>query len=304
MFTLVSHTDCKVVVVVGTGLVGSATYRYLLQSGYVVSNQSKVNWSDCEAYLSICDFIKQAAMATSSTYDLVVVWSAGKLGFDASPDEIQGEQVFFESFCLNFSNMLSLLERRATFVLLSSVGGLFEGQNLISKTSTPAPKRPYGVLKLRQEELARKHLHKCSLKILRLSSVFGTLKGCSRKGLIQVLILNGMQRKPSKIYGTLDTLRDYVFIDDIAQFIEHLIYQNSFGFDVFHLVSGKPSSIREIKNIIERTLCRTLELSYSLNASNSSDITCVKESYNARWRPGTLESNIRKIYIEWFTSND
>ena len=39
----------------------------------------------------------------------------------------------------------------ADFFLMSSIGGLFEGQALINSESNPKPLRPYGKLKLSQE---------------------------------------------------------------------------------------------------------------------------------------------------------
>jgi len=128
--------------------------------------------------------------------------------------------------------------------------------------------------------------------------VYGFIHQDTRMGLIQVLIMNGLLRKSSTIYGTLDTLRDYVFVGDIALFTIDILKIRHIESDLFHLSSGKPTSISQIKHIIERLISRQLLLSFSKDLTNALDIPCVVNNYNGLWQPSSLEVNIKRIYQE------
>ena len=54
--------------------------------------------------------------------------------------------------CLRLSGF-RVFRRGPLFFLVSSAGGLFEGQRNVGDRSQPSPMRPYGFLKLRQEKL-------------------------------------------------------------------------------------------------------------------------------------------------------
>lgn len=304
MYFMLAENRRSAVILIGKGLVGNSIYCSLLKLGYVLVDEKKLDWTDPGSITDISCFIDNKLHNLDGGCQLTILWSAGRLGFGATNDEIVTEQSYFENVCLSLSELGFTGKLKPRFILFSSIGGLFEGQNTISDRSIPAPKRPYGVLKLHQEETAQRVIKNFDVIILRLSSVYGPIRIGSRMGLIQVLILNGLQRRNSMIFGTLDTLRDYVFVDDIARFVVELVGSRDVKTRVFHLVSGKPSSILQIKHIVERLLFRPLLLSYSKEKQNSLDIPCVQNNYQGLWLPSSLDVNIKKIYVEWLSLHD
>ncbi|MCE7594713.1 SDR family oxidoreductase [Vibrio fluvialis] len=288
------------VILIGKGLVGNSIYCSLLKLGYVLVDEKKLDWTDPGSITDISCFIDNKLHNLDGGCQLTILWSAGRLGFGATNDEIVTEQSYFENVCLSLSELGFTGKLKPRFILFSSIGGLFEGQNTISDSSIPAPKRPYGVLKLHQEETAQRVIKNFDVIILRLSSVYGPIRIGSRMGLIQVLILNGLQRRNSMIFGTLDTLRDYVFVDDIARFVVELVGSRDVKTRVFWQTQ---------LNITDKAYCRTFAVQAIVSVlfqrkAEFSDIPCVQNNYQGLWLPSSLDVNIKKIYVEWLSLHD
>ncbi len=186
---------------------------------------------------------------------------------------------------------------RISFILLSSAGGLFEGQRYVGPETTPAPLRPYGSLKLAQEQ----ELLNCSAPlartIVRLTSVYGYIRQGQRRGLIPTLICNGLKQQVSYIYGKMATLRDFVWIEDVVDHLADLLTAAALPGDSVTILAGdKPTSILEVQSLVERTLGRRIYLACLADTWNSEDIT-FSPAVCFRGRPGSdLRSTIRKIY--------
>src|SRR5256885_1733395 len=92
--------------------------------------------------------------------------------------------------------------RRAVAVFgVGLVGGLFEGQRHIERDSVPEPRRPYGELKLRQEQLLASSSAPLVRCVYRLTSVYGHAHTRRRQGLIPTLVVNGLRHRVSTIVG-------------------------------------------------------------------------------------------------------
>ena len=195
---------------------------------------------------------------------LSVVWAAGRAGFQSGDSAHQSE---FE----NFERVLSLGTRialktprcRVRFFLVSSAGGLYEGQRNVSLSTPAVPLRAYGRFKLMQEQALRQAEGYDASFVYRPSTIYGlALKG--RVGLVYALLLNGLRQRVSAISGNATTLRDYVFNRDLGRFIaDEILSLTETEAPPRFLVSGKPSSIQEIATIAEDLLGRKLYLSYS-----------------------------------------
>src|SRR5262249_7810010 len=147
---------------------------------------------------------------------------------------------------------------RHRFHLLSSAGGLFEGQRFVDTSAKPAPRRPYGEAKLAQEERTAKLRPEVATSIYRPSSVYGFSGAGGRAGLVNTLIENTRKHCPSHIFGDSDTVRDYVLASDIGNFIAGRMSLPIERSRTFLLASGKPSSTQEILKISEKVMGRPL----------------------------------------------
>ena len=83
----------------------------------------------------------------------------------------------------------------------------------------PAPISPYGRAKLRSEEIATAFAVRTSTALLvgRLANLYGPGQNLDKpQGLISQLCRAQLTRQPLSVSVPLDTMRDYLFVDDAA----------------------------------------------------------------------------------------
>lgn len=300
MYYLKSNNTGPRILLMGGGVVGSAIRDKFLSSGYYQHDKLTINWgADNRAKLNLLltFFSKNSEFIEDHASDqTILIWAAGAAGFNASEEQANDENIFYEAAIDVIS---SLIASKKNIILkiyyISSIGGLFEGQHFIDETSKPAPLRPYGKLKVSQEAyLDSKDNIACY--IFRLSSVYSYIDKNKRMGLVQTLIQNGMRREASCIYGSLDTLRDYIWAEDVAQAIYYASQAIVLDRKLFHLTSGVPISISKIKCLIESILRRPLILTYKFDKHNSLNICCKYNRYSGLWKPSDIMQNLYKIY--------
>lgn len=228
-----------------------------------------------------------------------ILWSAGKAGFSSSGEETAAELSSYRAV-LQMAERLgsSFPGSKVTFSLASSAGGLFEGQRAVDPASEPAPLRPYGQLKLDQERMLQDCRAPLCKRIYRLSSVYGYVSAKHRRGLIPTLILNGIRHQVSAITGRMDTLRDFVWVEDVAAMMasDLLDERRQPAESISVLASAKPSSLYEIQGLIEAVLGHRLYVTFSTEAQNSLDITFARAVLPTGWWTTDLSTCIQKIY--------
>jgi nucleoside-diphosphate-sugar epimerase len=236
---------------------------------------------------------------------LRIVWSAGRAGFSSTLEETSKE-------LSNFQHILDLTERltlrcpdtHVTFYLLSSAGGLFERQRHVDRHSKVEPHRPYGLLKQRQEQFLMAVDIELVKKIYRPTSVYGFVRARHRMGLIPVLLLNGLRQETTHITGRMSTLRDFVCAEDVAALLAgDLLDENEAAKgSLCVLASGKPCSLYEAKEIVESTIKRKIYVNYSLDRSNSEDVSFSPVCLPPGWQASDLKLNARRIYDDLLTT--
>jgi len=292
IFRLNTNGSSRTVGLIGEGLIGSAIAASLNRHQPVSSDihfpsyhQNDLDrvWTTVNEYL--------LKFKTSGAVDWI--WSAGKAGLLASEEECAREFSFFEAFLDRLFQHRNNCNDRLH--LVSSAGGLYEGQRLVTHQTKPAPTKAYGHLKLRMEDRAVAQFKHCH--IYRPTSVFGAFKPGHRMGLITTLMVNAYQQKTTLVWGAPSTLRDYVSATDIGQFIGGAVLSETKGNSTTHiLASGKPTSTQEIVHLIQAITQKQLYLRF-VDATNSADITFAKNNdYSPHWQPENLETTVRHIH--------
>ena len=111
-----------------------------------------------------------------------------------------------------------------TIFLSSSAGGVYAGSARPPYTERHVvrPLSPYGDAKLASEEIAFDFGRATGSNVLvgRISNLYGPGQNLQKaQGLISQLCLSYLMRRPTSIYVSLDTIRDYIFVDDCARLI-------------------------------------------------------------------------------------
>src|SRR6185437_6053098 len=181
-----------------------------------------------------------------------------------------------------------------SFHLISSAGGLFEGQKHVDRTSVPRPLRPYGHAKLEQERLLSRLPGQTRKIIYRLSSVYGFSGTGTRFGLVNTIIQNSVRRQSSNIFGNLHTIRDYVLVSDIGQFVADRLRHLDLNSHIFSLASGKPTTIFEMLKRMEKIVGRRFFYTFDSVRKNATDMSFSPAILPQFWQPTDLETGLRK----------
>lgn len=261
----------------GLGLIGNTFYE-LIHKKYTCQDFTlPFQWDQLDSTSTEVEAILQQSLSLidESSQKIDLFWTAGKGGFDASAESLQQELLKFTSastkLIQTFSNTCS---QPLSFHFISSAGGLFEGQSFIHDTSFPSPIRPYGHLKLAQEQHLQGLAKDCMVHIYRPSTVYGYQKN-GRSGLINKIISDAIQGKTVEIFASINALRDYILVEDIARFLHHQLLQATptEPFNYYFLISGKPSPIFEIIQAVKKVVRKSIFTHYPSEKHNSLDIT-------------------------------
>lgn len=289
--------SCSVIIVIGLGLIGSAISEVLRQNlgdGYNIK-KFKIPWQN-ESALSIqLGYINlEMEGILNDAGHVEAIWSAGKAGFQCQTSEAAQELANFGLTIQWLQHLKVRHQANVNLSLISSLGGLFESAGLIDETSTPQPQRIYGHLKLEQE----KQLVAASdigHRIYRVSSVYGHVSQTHRMSLIPTLVANGILKRTTSFNGRLSTLRDYIWVDDLAGFVVKKLRDPSELGSVVHMASYTSYSIEEIKEKVESLLNHQLKWSFAASLDNARSMSVSSTLRPAAFSPSDIDANLRLI---------
>lgn len=292
-----------VILLFGVGLVGGAILRALRRSAMFWNEELAIDWNVQASHDAAIVRLGQIIRGTPSSR-VEVVWSAGRCGFGSEYIDTERELEVYKRFLSAFSHLAEAYGWRMSGTLISSAGGLYEGQRLIDAQSPALPKRPYGELKLRQEMYLLSQRGFSRVTIVRPSSVYGAIRAGFRLGLISALVRNVLENRETVIFGRPVTLRDFIFADDLGRFLaEHLLRgEQHTGSEVLVLAAAKPSSILEITRVVEQLTCRRAYVRYARDPSNWEDMSYAESILPAGWRPTELREGVRRVVASWYSS--
>ncbi len=289
------------VAVFGSGLIGGSLLQSLEGRTNWQHSRYAYDWSsESQRQKTLTD----VASALRHIYDvekdnehqLDVVWAAGRAGFSATQDSIDAEHACFQQVFDHFERLArSGIKCDVRFHLVSSAGGLFEGQRLVSRQSVPAPQRPYGFAKQAQEAVVLKDGRKMKPYIYRPSSVYGFNRVGDRIGLIAALISGAVRHQETVIFGRMSTLRDFVLANDVGEFLADKIMSSDVQSGTYLLASGKPTSMTEVIALVQKRMDRPLQLRYKLGDTNVADNTFSADSLPPNWRVTSLTDGVSQI---------
>lgn len=276
------------VIQIGFGLIGTAIDK-ALSANIILHNSHAIQWDNISATINQLD---ELTSSLTSLDEIEIIWAAGKAGFSADNKTVDAELLLFKSFVSALHQSLGARVTRCW--MMSSAGGLHEGQICISSSTDVIQARPYSRLKYEQEKIIKSHFKHHI--ICRISSVYTVDNLSGRLGLLPVLMLNGIQHKVSTLVGSESTLRDYVLDKDIAKSIcQQILYQPT-TCGIHYFVNGSPTSIKTIKEKIESIILKKLYIKYASVKSNAANITFLKDLKSEIFHSTPLSTNIKQLY--------
>lgn len=199
---------------------------------------------------------------------------------------------------VNVGGSLNIL-KSATELNLSqfvffSTGGAIYGEEVgkkFNEDNIVNPQSPYGISKSSFENYLNYYSSKFNLPsvIIRPSNVFGPGQNpFGEAGVVSIFGKKMLDNEPVTIFGTGDEYRDYIFIDDVVDFIEKIIGNNITG--TYNLCSGQKTKTIEIFGLLKKIIDYQHEP--IMSNSREGDIFGIeldnsKASKISNWKPKT-----------------
>lgn len=189
---------------------------------------------------------------------------------------------------------IAVAERLRKVVFPSSGGTVYGPQGRpVDEATLPCPMSPYGIAKLAIENFLWyfHRRHGIAVDIYRIGNPYGPRQPVFRpQGVIAVWMHAILCGSPVHVYGDHTTLRDYVFVGDVADLMLHSVVDPSTS-DTYNLGTGNGISVLQLLEIFRKVIdvpfeCHHHERRPSDNTSivlNSGRLLCRYPQF--RFRP-------------------
>ncbi len=250
------------------GLLGSAVTRGLRAAGQEPFQGPRVRWDQPEAHadlrLGVERLIEQAGDG-----DWRVLWCAGVGVTGSSAASLRTEVSRYRTLLDAISNLDSDVRARGSLFVTSSAGALYAGSRgaPFDERTPPHPLGEYGLAKQAIEEATARFADASGVRSLigRVANLYGPGQSLTKpQGLISHLCRSHVRRTPLSVYVPLDTLRDYIFVDDCAALVlaacDRLAEEPPGALRMKVLASGRSVSVGALLGEFRRVVGRRPEV--------------------------------------------
>ncbi|HTA64222.1 MAG TPA: NAD-dependent epimerase/dehydratase family protein [Xanthomonadaceae bacterium] len=250
------HHRNRVLVTGGRGFIGTNLVRALAATRPVrvfdsLERSSPTGWSDGDVdsiHASILDdsVLPSALEGVDSLVHLAAYGSV--------VESVKDPTANFHTNVLGTFNVLHAAANAGVRrVVFASTGGALIGDATppVNEDSLPKPISPYGASKLCGEAYCHAFAMSRGLRAvcLRFGNVYGP-HSAHKKGAVTMFIKALMLDEPIVIYGDGSASRDYIHVNDLCAGIEAALDSPLQGGEVFHVASGRETTVLELANIL------------------------------------------------------
>lgn len=237
---------------------------------------------------------------------------------------IENPAVYIQSNLVGFGNILEICRRHEVknlvYASTSSVYGLNQDMPFSEKASVNHPMTLYAATKKSNEMMAHSYSHLFRLPTtgLRFFTVYGPW---GRPDMALFLFTDAMVKgKPINVFNNGNMIRDFTYVDDIAEGIRLTIFKpaepslefdplkprpdiSSAPFRIFNIGNQKPVQLMEYIRAIEKNLKITAKINYMPMQDGDVPMTQSDTSALQEWvgyMPQTTIEEGVKNFVEWY----
>jgi UDP-glucose 4-epimerase len=188
----------------------------------------------------------------------VLVWAAS--GVNPSSAEIDHIKKDHElEYWRIFLKELSIKAPDLRIIYLSSGGCTYSGNDSpFCENSTANGTNAYGQMKIQIETMLLEQ--NLTHQILRLSNVYGPGQRIGMgQGVIAEWIDSAIKENALRVYGSLESYRDYIFIDDVVSAVKEVALRELKG-NIYNVGSGKPLTLKNLYSILSNFFAESLSI--------------------------------------------
>jgi UDP-glucose 4-epimerase len=189
-------------------------------------------WGDDEALAAAANAGAALLLAAAATAEdrWAVIWVAGAAVTSTPPDRIAAElhQLGIVLDAIADEATRAGSAARGSMFYASSAGGVYGGSEHppFDETAVPVPISGYGRFKLDAERLLFEFSRSSGVSVVagRIANLYGPGQNINKmQGLISHLAKAQFSPAPASIFVPLDTIRDYIYVRDCAEFVLDIV---------------------------------------------------------------------------------
>ncbi|MBI4314265.1 MAG: GDP-mannose 4,6-dehydratase [Candidatus Omnitrophica bacterium] len=214
----------------------------------------------------------------------------------------------YEVNVLGTQHLLEALRRIKSGLLLAGTCLVYQAarNKKISETSPTQPLSPYAGSKLAAEELALGYAHgyHMPVTIVRPFNTYGPYQRADAEGgVVSIFIGRHLKNQPVFIYGTGFQTRDFLYVEDCAEFIVRAGKYRKTNGEIFNAGTGLATSIRSLaKQIAGKDAVRFVKHHHPQAEIYGMACDCSKAKIKLGWSPAYgLDEGIRRT-AQWLRS--
>ena len=207
------------------GMLGSATARAVTRrAGWSAIDAPGLPWTEGPAAVQAAARAGARQLREAAGDERWnIIWAAGAVVTASTDEAVEHELVLLESALQGMRPVLEGAPNGGLFYA-SSAGGVYAGsaEPPFTEASEPHPIAPYGSFKLRAEAVVTEFARSLGVDSLvgRIANLYGPGQRLDKlQGLISHIALARLTGRPASIYVPLDTLRDYLYVDDAGELV-------------------------------------------------------------------------------------
>jgi UDP-glucose 4-epimerase len=296
----------KVLLLGGNGFIGKHLQRFFLNIGYEIAVLDQAGQPILHKSIhffsgkaSDPQLINQAL----NEVDLVVHLQSSILPSDG----IHDHQSMVPEHIASLSMLLDAMERVQIprIIYFSSGGAVYGNPDIIPTPESQAcqPINVYGLSKQKSEELLMGSISKgFNPLILRPSNAYGLHQGHIHKnGLISTLFHAAKQGESVQVFGDGSEQRDYIYVNDIVNFIAVSLEKEAQG--IYNVGTERGRSVEQIINLALQITGKDIPFHYlPSRPENVKNIVldCSKARINLGWSASfSVERGMENLWNSW-----
>lgn len=251
-----SQNSTKVLVTGGAGFIGSHVTRMLLDAGHTVTILDNFSHGyrenvDKRAKLVIGDIADPQKAKTALKEIDAVIHMAGLI---VVPESVEDPAKYCQNNVLGTVKFLNTMKEAGVKKIIYSSSACVYGtpdKLPIKEDASLRPDNPYGATKASVEAYLQAY-HACfgfDVTILRYFNPYGPGKLYPPiTHAIPNFVMATLAKKPIPLYWKGEQIRDFIYIDDLAQ--AHIDVLNLSGFNIFNLGMEKGVKVKDVVEMI------------------------------------------------------
>lgn len=310
----------NILVTGGAGFIGRWVVKKLLDDGHCIwvldnlSNGREQNLEEFKDNTNFKEFIK------GDIKDLNILSKVFQTKFDICyhlgasinvQDSIDDPKTTFENDVIGTFNILQKCKESNTKIVFMSTCMVYDradSLNGIDENYRIKPASPYSGSKISGENMVLSYWYAYNLPavVVRPFNTYGPFqKTGGEGGVIAIFIKSNLEQKALNIYGTGEQTRDFLYVEDCADFVVKCGYSSKVNGHIINAGLGKDISINDLAFLISKDKSRINHIEHIHPQSEIMKLLCNYNKANKllNWKPNfSLEKGI-EITTEWIKNN-